>query len=573
MKCANDQAMKKYFAPLLLLFLLVTQISCVPGAYRTPWDSPSAQTGKAAQAPHVLLNSGTYATVEPQQDSYLTEAAAQANTDQGNTHIETAQAPAAQQGAQDTTATAPQDQGSADDIVVAQSYSETLYAEQNAEQNKQAYTQGRTSNRYGQQKQDAMATSPSIAPPAGRNTSITIALLAPLSGEQKNLGQGLLQSAQMAMFELDAPNINLLPRDTKGTQQGAEQAVQSAIDAGAHLIIGPLFSHSVRAAKPYARRADVPMVAFTTDWTLADRNTFIMSFLPFAQVQRIAEYAHRMGYENIGILTPNTEYGNAVIAAYNSMAYRLGMPTAQIVRFSPEERDISGVVKEFAHYDQRKLALEEKILETEEYLATTPNDFAARAELAKLEEMTLLGEPPYDAVLLPVGGEQARTIGNLLSFYEMPPSTVKRLGTGLWDEEGLATEPGLEGSWFAAPPPQSRAEFERRYRDIYGQAAPRLATLSYDTMALAIALSRYSMAHYAPSSDHTPFKRDTIINPNGFAGIDGIFRFRNDGLVERGIAVMEFQDGQIKVIDPAPRTFQKQPQASDQSSVHSGVTR
>ena len=122
MKCANDQAMKKYFTPLLLLFLLVTQISCVPGAYRTPWDSPSAQTGKAAQAPHVLLNSGTYATVEPQQDSYLTEAAAQANTDQVNTHIETAEAPAAQQGSQDTTATAPQDQGSADDIVVAQSY-------------------------------------------------------------------------------------------------------------------------------------------------------------------------------------------------------------------------------------------------------------------------------------------------------------------------------------------------------------------------------------------------------------------------------------------------------------------
>lgn len=382
---------------------------------------------------------------------------------------------------------------------------------------------------------------------------VKVALLLPLSGPQADLGQALLQAAQLALFDMGYKNFELMPRDTRGTPQGAGQAAQAVISEGAQLILGPLFAQEVQAAKPIAARYSINMIAFSTDWSLAGGNTYIMGFLPFAQVQRVAQYAAQNGFRKIGILAPNTDYGNAVIAAYNSMAYRAGLNTADVVRFAPDDDENNAtLVRNFTKYDSRMQALEEQKMPLEDRLKANPRDADAKAQLKQLEENFKTQMLPFDAVLLPVGGEQARTIAGLLSYYELEPDAVKRLGTGLWDEPGLATEPSLDGAWFAAPSPDLRRDFERKYTDLYGLRPPRLASLAYDATALAAVLARTGFQR-----DGRPaFDQSSLSNPNGFAGIDGIFRFRPDGLIERGLAVLEFKDAHIEVIDPAPTTFQ-----------------
>lgn len=407
-------------------------------------------------------------------------------------------------------------------------------------------------SRYGrspQNRNDRQAT-PAALPPAGR--TVKVAILVPLSGEHADLGQALLKSSQMALFDLGSENFTLIPRDTKATPEGARYAVQSAIEAGAELIIGPLFSGSVRAVKPMAKRHNINILAFSTDWMLAGDNTFIMGFMPFAQVQRVTQYALANEIENIGILAPNNDYGNAVIASFHSLSYRMGLDTSEVVRFPPEEHDISAIVRSFARYDERVAALEKEKARVDALLAESPEDEALLAEREELEQLDTWGDPPFDAVLLPVGEKQARTIANLLSYYDLGPDVVKRLGTGLWDNTGLASEQSLDGAWYAAPSPQFRAEFEKKFRSLYNQKPPRLATLSYDATALAVVLARKGLR----STGAPAFDRVSIMNNNGFAGLDGIFRFRPDGLIERGMAVMEFRRENVYEIDPAPRTFQ-----------------
>jgi branched-chain amino acid transport system substrate-binding protein len=383
--------------------------------------------------------------------------------------------------------------------------------------------------------------------------AVRVALLAPLSGEHQALGEALLQAAQLALFDMEFESLEILPRDTQGTTEGARMAAESAIADGAQLILGPLFAGAVDGAKPVARQYDVNMIAFSTDWTLADSRTFIMGFLPFAQVQRVAEYAAQQGIKDIGILTPNTGYGNAVIAAYNSLAYRLGLNTAEVERFAEEGADFSEIVKQFTKYDFRKAEMAQLRHSLELQAELNPKDVALRAEIEALKNVDTWGLPPFDAVLLPVGGDQARSLANLLSFYDLGPTEVRRLGTGLWDDPGLATEPAFEGAWFAAPQPEGRAGFMDRYKDVYGRTPPRLATLAYDATALVVVLSQQGFR----TVGYPLFDSRSIANPNGFAGLDGIFRFRSDGLVERGLAVQEFHKGSIRVIDPAPTSFEQ----------------
>lgn len=404
---------------------------------------------------------------------------------------------------------------------------------------------------YNAQRQEEAYNAPSAAAATPRTGKIRVGIMLPLSGQFDTLGNGMLRAAQLALFDMDYDGIELVPRDTKASIQGAREAARALAAENVDLVLGPLFSPSVEAAKQVFRGRNINMIAFSTDWSLSGGNTYIMGFLPFAQVQRISNYAAMQGLRNIGILAPNTDYGDAVIASYNSMAYRNGLMTADIVKFPPEISDISGIIRAFANYDERVAKREETVAALESYLKTNPGDREAKAELKALENKETAGEPPFDAVLLPVGGDQARSIANLLSFYDLDPKQVRRLGTGLWDDEGLATESALDGAWFAAPSPERRKTFENRYRDTYGDAPPRLATLAYDATALAIVLARNS------GGRGDIFTHSALTNPNGFAGLDGIFRFRPDGLVERGLAVLEYDDGTIREIDPAPNTFQQ----------------
>jgi len=140
-------------------------------------------------------------------------------------------------------------------------------------------------------------------------------------------------------------------------------------------------------------------------------------------------------------------------------------------------------------------------------------------------------------------------VAPVLAVRGMDPRQVKYLGTGLWDVQNIWREGALLGAWYAAPPPEARGDFEKRFNDAYGKRPPRLATLAYDAVALVGALS---------SNPNGPdFSSNAITNPNGFAGLDGIFRFTPDGQAQRGLAVLEITRDGIKTVSPAPTSFQQ----------------
>ncbi len=383
----------------------------------------------------------------------------------------------------------------------------------------------------GQTPQGPQVSGPQTQIPQGSYTPaipsnlppVKVGLLLPLSGKHQELGQALLQSAQMALFDIGYDAFELMPRDTKGTPDGARQAAKSALADGAQLILGPVFADSVRAVKEATSSSKVSVIAFSTNWSLAGGNTYIMGFLPFDQIERILGYAGHNNLNRIAILAPNSEYGRVVTSSTTSIAPQIGLQIIKNRTFPENNSNLSSVVREFSGY-------------------------------AEQNPQAPISQPkPFDAVFMPVGGESAIAIAGLLSEYGLQPNEVRRLGTGLFDDMSLASESSLSGGLFAAPSPNLRADFERRFRTTYGYVPPRLSTLAYDATALAAVLAERGLR----ASGRPAFDRESISNPNGFAGIDGIFRFRPNGTAERGLAVLEFRNGQIRIVEDAPKTFQQ----------------
>lgn len=395
----------------------------------------------------------------------------------------------------------------------------------------------------------AEPAAPVLKPPAPRR-AVQVALLLPLTGDNAALGQAMLNAAEMALFDVGFEQIEFTPFDTGSGADTAQAAMQAAIADGARLVLGPVFAPQARAIEPLAAQAGLQAISFSTDWTLASPNLLVMGFQPFEQVDRIIAYAAAQGYKRIGVLAPRDAYGNAVGERAEEAARKAGARVTRSVRFQPGDNDLSPVVQSFTDYDQRRQALE-----AAKQPLTGSNDPQAQQRLLELGRQQTLGELPFDAVLLPVGGQRLRTLAPLFPFYDVDPRTVRLLGTGLWDEVGIGGEAVLLGAVYAAPHTPAGADFQARFQDLYGRLPPRLASLAYDAAALAAALARETTLGGAPPG----YTRDLFLKPSGFAGIDGIFRFTAAGTVERGVAVLEVRDPRPIVVDPAPYAFAPPP--------------
>jgi ABC-type branched-subunit amino acid transport system substrate-binding protein len=152
-----------------------------------------------------------------------------------------------------------------------------------------------------------------------------------------------------------------------------------------------------------------------------------------------------------------------------------------------------------------------------------------------------------DAVFIADSADTTPQIVQQLVANGVSPRRLKFVGTGLWDDPKLLSDPNLAGAWFAAPDSANYRAFAQRYRARFGQDPVRTASLAYDAVSLVAALVK--------TQGPNRFSEEVLTNPSGFQGTDGIFRFRSDGTSDRGLAIMEIQRGSTRVVNPAPRSF------------------
>jgi ABC-type branched-subunit amino acid transport system substrate-binding protein len=378
--------------------------------------------------------------------------------------------------------------------------------------------------------QSPAATPPgtTLQVPPGPEGVVRVGLLLPLSGSAAALATDMLQAAQLALFDVPGDNVvELLPRDTGGTPEGALVAAQSAIDGGAQLLLGPLFASSTAEVADLARAYGVNVLSFSNDSTVIDAGVWVIGFRPEEQVARIVTYTVSRGLGRIGALVPDDAYGLKALDAFEqSVISSVGVATGPSAIYAADGSDPSSTVRSFADYDGRRVGLQQDA-ET-----TVP--------------------PPFEAVLLPDGGLRLRSVASLLAYYDVDPAAVRLLGTMRWqDDAGVINDPLMQGAWLAAPSPTAFRDFADRYASVFGREPHPLAALAFDATALAVVLSQP-----VPGSQGGPdFTSAALADPLGFTGATGLFRLRPDGLADHGLAVLEIGPEGVIVIDEAPREF------------------
>ncbi len=332
---------------------------------------------------------------------------------------------------------------------------------------------------------------------------VRVGMILPLTqnGAPSPVGVSMRNAAQLAIDEFSGPYITLMVEDDRSTPEGAGQAAQAELGAGAALLLGPVYANDVRQAASVAKAAGKPMIAFSTDPSVAQQNVYLLSFLIGGYVDRIVQFAVSRGKKSFAVMAPQNDYGNVALAEFQESTGRLNAPVVVIARYASGQPD------------------------------------SAAHEVAA-------SSGQFDALFIPDQADDMPAVAASLASSEIK---TQLLGTGVWNDARVLRLPQLQGAWFSAPDNAGFNAMAQRYRAKFNSDPARLATLSYDAVTLAAALAR--------GDGPDRFSQQALTSVSGFNGADGVFRFRPDGTNERGLAVMEIDNNAATAISPAPRSF------------------
>jgi branched-chain amino acid transport system substrate-binding protein len=247
---------------------------------------------------------------------------------------------------------------------------------------------------------------------ASNGAAHKVALLLPLSGPDAGLGQAMRQAAELALAVPGAPSLTVA--DSAGGN--AAQAAREAISAGGEIILGPLTAAETRAVAGPARSADVPVLAFTSDPSVAQPGLWPLGLSPLQQVRRLVAAARAEGRSRFVALLPDNGLGHAMAAALEKSAAEAGLATPTIRFHGAGMAAMTALVREVSDYADRRGPIDKQIRE-----ARDKGDRKTAAELARQP----IPPPPFDALLLADTGEQLAEITSLLAYYDVDPPQVR----------------------------------------------------------------------------------------------------------------------------------------------------
>ncbi len=399
---------------------------------------------------------------------------------------------------------------------------------------------------------------------------LRIAVLLPTQKQNAVVAEDLKNSATMALFDAKSNNTILQFYATDGTYASGKEKAKKAVNDGADIIVGPLFAEEVKGASNGA--GSTPIVSFTTDANVLDSSIFSIGFLMEQQIKRVVEYAVQSGKTKFAVIASNSESGD--FARKNFKKY-VSMNDAEVVKeasYSDKKTGLMNAVKEVSDFENRvkeyneyKKSVKDRFdyltklkdkdsekyanaFDDTQYLSTDDEVSFLEKTLEELEHKTTISDPEYEGIF--IFGDDVNDvlmIGSSLMYYDVHPDKIKYLGTSQLENPKIYNERAFRGAWYPSVSTKYTGKFDEAYKKYFKRQPIKIASLAYDAVSLINSLAK----------DGEVERRD-LLNPNGWTGINGIFRFKSNGSSERNMDIKEVVGGSVtksKVISPAPVNF------------------
>ena len=375
-----------------------------------------------------------------------------------------------------------------------------------------------------------------------------IAVLLPMTGDAKSVGNDIKTSLETAFLRKIKPNIKISFYDLSGDKTRRETVIHTALYENPDIIIGPLFAEDTLSLREM-KSSKIPVISFTSDVNSLGDNVMTMNLIPTQSIEAIIRQMQQDGSKNMIILAPNDNSGKLMASVASKVSSAYDIPIKGLFYYTPGNSDsIKEVSMRASMYSARSAANSRAREVLSDILAKEPlsaqQKYSLRHQLEKISRTETLGDLPYDSILFLGNGEDSKTLASFLRYYGVGNRDAAFYGTTLWHGSDIASDFTMSGAKYATLPEISN-NFISLYNMMAGKDPDYLAAFGYDAANLALGMLFSQKGQSA-----------FLFDPSGYTGTSGIFRLQPSGESERAVRIMELNGtGTAGTLVDAPKNF------------------
>jgi ABC-type branched-subunit amino acid transport system substrate-binding protein len=302
---------------------------------------------------------------------------------------------------------------------------------------------------------------------------LRIGLLAPFSGEYRNLGESLLLSTQLALDEIDDENIIIIPRDS-GTndKDKLNSAIKEIINNGAKIIIGPMTSSSFDELEKFS---DTIFISLSNKEPKISNNVINIGVSLESQLKTIENFLIERNKNKTVIMYPKNEYEEFV----NKKIKSLKLKKFNVFKYNTDPRVLTGEIEKLTNYSQRK-----KKLETRKKFLKKQDNEESEKELKILDTLYTLGSVNFDSIIIIDFGNNLKSVLASLIFSDVDDSSVIITTVNQWFDESIFRENSVKNLYFPSVDMKQFKKYNKNYFKTFSLKPDAITILSYDALGL-----------------------------------------------------------------------------------------
>ncbi len=352
-----------------------------------------------------------------------------------------------------------------------------------------------------------------------------IGILAPISGDEEEIGKRVVQGAQLAIAELQPPGgqtVKSVVLDTRGSMIMTARKTKELLDEHkVSLVVGPVLSQT--ATVTAAMLIDKPAVMISptaTDEGIADigNNIFQMNVTIGVLGRKIARYAiENLSIREFVIFAPRTAYGEILAASFKEELAKRNLDVVAEEYFNEGENDYREQFNRIRH----KLL----IRHLERVAVERGRDFngvISRRDSIRYRDSTLA----VGGFFMPADAEDVVMLAPQVVFHRI---RTQLLGSSGWhqpkvikDGKRYVLNTMISTTFELDKDNPQWQSFVKTYRSRFNEEPDRIAALGYDAAAMMMKAIRET------GGDDPVRIRDALAKTIRYQGLSGVVSFEQD---------------------------------------------
>ena len=305
------------------------------------------------------------------------------------------------------------------------------------------------------------------------NNQLKIGLLAPFSGEYKNLGNSLILSTQLALDEINNNNIKIIPRDSGSNDNNKlHSAIKEIIAEGVNVIIGPTDSKDFKNLDQYK---DTIFISLSNMHPEITGNIISIGVSLDSQLIAIEKFIKKQKKKKTLIIYPKNQYTNFIDEKIKSIK----KSNSNIFKYSSDPKILTGEIEKLTNYSQRK-----RNLQFRKNMLKDKEDEKSIRELKNLEQIYTLGEVNFDSLIIIDFGNSLKSVLASLVFSDVDDKKVLYTTVNQWFDQSIFYENSVKNLYYPSVNLKNFNKYNQKYLSNFNVRPNEITLLAYDALGL-----------------------------------------------------------------------------------------